>query len=447
MTRTLRSLPGDDHLLLGNTGRDDANGILARVESQCSRPHASNPKTAPPPRPSSWAKRRLDHVADFCLGKMLDQRKNKGDLLPYLANINVRWGEFDFENLREMRFEEHELDRFGLKYGDIVMCEGGEPGRCAIWRDQIPGMMIQKALHRIRPHKCLTPEFLYYTFLYMGRTGRFSPLFTGATIKHLPREKLALLEIVVPPLDTQQRITDVLSPYDDLIENNTRRIGLLEQAARLLYEEWFIRLRFPGHEHTQTIDGVPNGWIRQPLASLAEVNRESLRSGYDGEIEYVDISSVTPGEITATEVYDFRDAPSRARRVVRHGDIIWSCVRPNRRSHAVVWNPPPNLIVSTGFATISPALVPTTFLYFATTTDEFVGYLENRARGAAYPAVLAADFQQAEILVPPQNLTAAFDDFTSPILSQAHTLRTLNTKLSSARDLLLPRLMTGEIKP
>lgn len=446
MRKIARRLPDDDFPLLADTGIQGTSGVGARTKFRRPKRDANRLNAVPGGTVMTWEKRQLDDVADFCLGKMLDQKKNKGDLRPYLANVNVRWGQFDFDNLREMRFEERELERFGLKHGDIVMCEGGEPGRCAIWKDQIPGMMIQKALHRIRPHKCLSSEFLYYTFLHMGRAGRFSPLFTGATIKHLPREKLALLEIDVPPLETQQRITHALSTYDDLIENNSRRMALLEQAARLLYEEWFVRLRFPGHEHTRIIDGVPEGWGRQRLASLADINRESLRSGHDGEIEYVDISSVTPGQINATETYNFRDAPSRARRVVRHGDIIWSCVRPNRRSHAVVWNPPPNLIVSTGFVTISPSVIPTTFLYFATTTNEFVGYLENRARGAAYPAVLAADFQQAEILVPPQKLTAAFDDFTSPILSQAHTLRTQNTKLVSARDLLLPRLITGEIK-
>ena len=75
----------------------------------------------------SWETRKLDEVADFCLGKMLDKRKNKGDLRPYLANVNVRWGQFDFENLREMRFQEHELEKYGLLNGDIVMCEGGDP--------------------------------------------------------------------------------------------------------------------------------------------------------------------------------------------------------------------------------------------------------------------------------------------------------------------------------
>ncbi|MBU6174260.1 MAG: restriction endonuclease subunit S, partial [Planctomycetes bacterium] len=213
----------------------------------------------------SWPMQQLNEVADFRLGKMLDEKKNRGDLMPYLANVNVRWGEFDFRELREMRFEDHELDTFGLRHGDIVMCEGGEPGRCAIWKEQRPGMMIQKAIHRIRPHACLNHEFLYYTFLNLGMTGRFSPLFTGATIKHLPREKIALLEVPVPPLPEQIRIASVLSAYDDLIENNRRRMALLEESARLLYQEWFVRLRFPGHEHVRIVDGVPEGWERRTL--------------------------------------------------------------------------------------------------------------------------------------------------------------------------------------
>ena len=143
-----------------------------------------------------WKTKRLDAVADFCLGKMLDQKKNRGEPLPYLANVNVRWGEFDLANLREMRFEHHELERYGLKFGDIVMCEGGEPGRCAIWKDQLSSMMIQKALHRIRPHECLRPEFLYYFFLYKGRIGHLSPLFTGATIKHLPRDTVVMYQVI-----------------------------------------------------------------------------------------------------------------------------------------------------------------------------------------------------------------------------------------------------------
>jgi len=222
-------------------------------------------------------------------------------------------------------------------------------------------------------------------------------------------------------------------------------MALMEEAARQLYREWFVRLRFPGHEHALIINGVPEGWERRRLSDVAEVNRESLPGGYDGEIEYIDISSVTPGSINDTTRYDFIDAPSRARRVVQHGDIIWSCVRPNRRSYAVIWQPAPNLIASTGFAVITPVAVPTAFLLQVTTTDAFVGYLENHARGAAYPAVVAADFERAEVLIPRSALVRAFNEQAEPLLSQVHTLWLQNARLRTARDLLLPRLMSGKI--
>jgi type I restriction enzyme S subunit len=392
-----------------------------------------------------WPTQQLNEVADFRLGKMLDEKKNRGDLMPYLANVNVRWGEFDLSELREMRFEDHEVDTFGLRHGDIVMCEGGEPGRCAIWKEQLPGMMIQKAIHRIRPHACLNHEFLYYTFLYMGKTGRFLALFTGATIKHLPREKLALLEVPVPPLSVQKSIGSLLSAYDDLIENNRRRMAMLEESARLLYQEWFVRLRFPGHEHVRVKNGIPEGWTRESLREIAKVNRASMGRSFDGKIDYIDIASVTPGQINETTHYDFKEAPSRARRIVQHGDIIWSCVRPNRKSHAVIWRPSPYLIASTGFAVITPIRVPTSYLLQATTTTDFVGYLENHAKGAAYPAVVADDFERALILVPSKAILDVFNDFAEPLFEQCYFLKQQNLKLRTARDLLLPRLMSGEV--
>ena len=210
----------------------------------------------------TWANRSLAEVAVFHLGKMLDQKKNTGEMLPYLANVNVRWGQFALDNLREMRFEPYEQERYGLKYGDIVMCEGGEPGRCAIWKEQMPGMMYQKALHRIRPLSCLDHRFLYYNLRKQGQNGDLAGLFTGSTIKHLPREKLASISIPIPPLVEQRWIADLLSAYDDLIENSRRRIALLEEAARFLYREWFVHFRFPGHEHVKIADSHPVGWNR-----------------------------------------------------------------------------------------------------------------------------------------------------------------------------------------
>ena len=175
--------------------------------------------------PEGWMKKPLDDVAEFRLGKMLDQKKNKGDLMPYLANVNVRWGEFDLDNLREMRFEDNEFEAFGLKYGDIVMCEGGEPGRCAIWKDQLPRMMIQKAIHRIRARQDVDHEYLYHSLRHKAQSGQLAMYFTGATIKHLPREKLAKVKVEIPPARLMGLFAEQASPLEN-------QINVLQTANR-----------------------------------------------------------------------------------------------------------------------------------------------------------------------------------------------------------------------
>lgn len=291
----------------------------------------------------------------------------------------------------------------------------------------------------------LDKKFLYLLFNSRSVRAQISGSASGTKVRHTAPERIYRVRVRAPDVAAQSRIAETILAYDALIENNRRRMTLLEESARHLYHEWFVRLRFPGYEHTRIVDGVPKGWKSKKLGDVAHVNKTNLSGTFDGDIEYIDIASVTPGSINETTPYAFRDAPSRARRVVRHGDIIWSCVRPNRRSHAVVWRPPENLVASTGFAVISSIALPPSFLYQALTTDLFVGYLENHAKGAAYPAVVSGDFERAEVLVPPPALLAVFDEFAEPHLSQMNNLRSQNQKLRAARDLLLPRLMSGEI--
>jgi type I restriction enzyme S subunit len=162
-------------------------------------------------------------------------------------------------------------------------------------------------------------------------------------------------------------------------------------------------------------------------------------------VNYVDISSVSTGKIDVIRLLTFSEAPGRARRVVRHGDIIWSTVRPNRRSYSLILKPIPNMIVSTGFAVISGRTAPYSYLYHALTTEDFVGYLVNHARGSAYPAVVSSDFEKARILVPDANLLAAFHQLTSDMLLLKHQLHQKNRCLRSTRDLLLPKLISGQL--
>jgi len=155
--------------------------------------------------PEHWTWVRLPFIANMCLGKMLDKQKNTGDLAPYLRNVNVRWGDFDLSDLLEMRFEDCSDDRFLIQKNDLVMCEGGEPGRCAIWTRDEP-IHFQKALHRIRFYPPLLPNFYYYLCSLYTANGIFSQLFTGSTIKHLTGQSLEKICVPLPPLAEQARI-------------------------------------------------------------------------------------------------------------------------------------------------------------------------------------------------------------------------------------------------
>jgi type I restriction enzyme, S subunit len=396
-----------------------------------------------------WERKLIQEVADFSLGKMLDQKKNRGQAMPYLANVNVRWGEFDFEDLREMRFEPHEVDRYGLKYGDIVMCEGGEPGRCAVWKNQVPGMMIQKALHRIRPHTCLDSRFLFYSFLKKGKSGELSGLFTGSTIKHLPREKLAKVEIDVPPLPTQLRITEILSAYDDLIENNRRRIALLEEAAEMLYREWFVHFRFPGHEHVKIVNDLPDGWERLPIAAVAENVSYGFTASADSEIEgpkFLRITDIVNGPIKWDSVPRCSIAETKLSGVLlapadivvaRTGATTGWARRVGRLPEPAVFA---SYLVRFRFGkTYCPELAAT---YMQ--SDSYKRFVKGNLGGAAQPNASARVLGSAVVPVPPAPLQSAFATSVQPIFDQIDVLVEQSQALIQARDLLLPWLMSGE---
>lgn len=171
--------------------------------------------------PEGWEWARLGSIAETNLGKMLDAKKNKGVPRPYLRNINVRWGSFDLSDLLEMRIQDEEVERYSVRKGDLIICEGGEPGRCAIWKDE-DKVFFQKALHRVRPHLVLS-EYLFIVINALSLSGFTERYFTGTTIKHLTGQSLKALLIPVPPIHEQQDIIKMVSNtlmLVDCIENN-----------------------------------------------------------------------------------------------------------------------------------------------------------------------------------------------------------------------------------
>lgn len=188
--------------------------------------------------PKGWGMVRLENLAtESVLGKMLDKNKNKGKDRSYLGNINVRWGSFEFSETKTMKIEDDEIERYSLKYGDLVICEGGEPGRCAVWKYNTE-MFIQKALHRVRFSECYFGEFAFYYLSYAVKLPLVTDLFTGTTIKHLTGTALSkiLFPICSPAEQTQivAILEQKLTACDQLateLATQLKQAELLKQAV------------------------------------------------------------------------------------------------------------------------------------------------------------------------------------------------------------------------
>ena len=396
-----------------------------------------------------WERVKLGDVTDSCLGKMLDQRKNKGTYKPYLANVNVRWGAFDLDNLQEMKFEDDEDERYGIKYGDLIICEGGEPGRCAIWKEQLPNMKIQKALHRLRVNEEMDYRYVYYWFLLAGKQGALKQYYTGATIMHMPGQKLKEVVIDKPPLDVQRKIGDYLEAFDDLIENNQKQIKLLEEAAQRLYKEWFVDLRFPGYEDVAVIDGVPEGWRYKRVEEFGEVitgktPSTSKTEYYGGNIPFVTIpdmhGNVFPlvTEKTLTKV----GADTQKNKYLPVNSVIVSCIATVGLVNIAIE------LCQTNQQINSVILHDDNNLYFFYESMKRIKALLDGvgSNGATMTNVNKTKFSNIKVLFPTEDLVMKYNEFCKPIFDKILALSKAMLIYEQSRDRLLPKLMSGEIE-
>lgn len=248
----------------------------------------------------------------------------------------------------------------------------------------------------------------------------------GATQDNLSQEKLLSLDFDVPPVAEQTRIADVLATYDALIDNNRRRMALLEDSARLLYREWFVRLRFPGYEHTPIVDGVPQGWERARLEDALVLQRGFDLPTQDRQEGNVPIYG-------STGVLGYHDkAKATAPGVVtgRSGTLgqVQYVAEDYWPLNTALW--------VKEFRRVTPLFA--LFLLREMDLKQFNG-------GASVPTLDRKSVHRVEILIPSSLLLRSFDDFAVDVFAQIKSLNTQNQKLRAARDLLLPRLMSGEV--
>lgn len=264
-----------------------------------------------------WEIRTIGEVAELCLGKMLDKNKNRGTQRPYLRNLNVRWFNFDLRDIAEMRFEDSEFDRYTAKRGDLIICEGGYPGRAAIWPDDKP-IFLQKALHRLRFKERETAKWFLY-LLYLGNLdGTLQDHFSGTGIQHFTGESLRRFRLPLPPAREQRRIVAILDEafagIDAAIANTEKNLA----NARELFDAYI----------TQVLSGDGTHWTRKPLAAVCEkitvghVGPMSSRYRESG-VPFLRSQNVRPFEISMDGVVFIDDQFHRElkKSSLRPGDI------------------------------------------------------------------------------------------------------------------------------
>jgi type I restriction enzyme S subunit len=360
--------------------------------------------------PPGWRVAPLGDVAEQCLGKMLDAAKNKGRPLPYLRNPNVRWFKVDTSDLKAMPFEDHEQDRYGLAEGDVLICEGGEAGRAAIWDGRIADMKFQKALHRIRTGPDLLNRFLVHKLKADYDSGRLSSYYTGATIKHLTGQDLLRYQLLLPPIAEQRRIADILDRAERLRAMRRAAIARLGTLTQSIFLDMF---------------GDPaanvSAWPSRTLAELC-ASREDIRCGPFGTqlnksafraegVPLWGIKHVNRAfEIPTTEFLEPETAARLSQYSLESGDIVMTrkgtigncAVYPTHATLGIMHSD--LLRIRLDRRSCDPAFLSHQLQHSGAVARQ----LSAMSGGAVMPGINVGRLKALEVLVPPLHLQTTF---------------------------------------
>ncbi|MEU3891110.1 restriction endonuclease subunit S [Streptomyces sp. NPDC029041] len=273
--------------------------------------------------PEGWAWATLDDIADSTLGKMLDRKKGGDYLVPYLRNINVQWGRIDAEDVLTMSIPPERQEFFRVQRGDLLVCEGGEVGRCAVFEgDDGRYLAFQKALHRVRPLGGVSSSYLRYYLEYLSVTGGFGRFTTGSTIKHLPQQQLKRLPVRVPPLDEQRCI---IAALEEQLSRLDAAVEAVEQSRTRSRQLWSSILH-------QMTEGTLSRNVRRPVtwertdevaAVQGGIQKQARRRPVENKFPFLRVANVPRGRLALEEVHEielFKGELERYR--LESGDLL-----------------------------------------------------------------------------------------------------------------------------
>ena len=379
------------------------------------------------------------------VGPMASEYVEEG--IPFFRSQNIQPFRVDLTDIKYIRPKFHQkLRKSAVSPGDVLVVRTGYPGTACVLPKDVP-IANCADLVIIRPSPDLDPWFLASLFNSAWGRGTVSGSLVGVAQQHFNIGVAREMVITLPPISTQRKVTSMLSAYDDLIENNTRRIKILEEMARAIYREWFVHFRFPGHEKVKKVDSslgeIPEGWEAKMLGDLAQEMRLSIKPDeIDPETPYFGLEHLPRRSIALSEWETAKDVQS-TKLAFKEGDILFGKIRPYFHKVGIA---PLNGVCSSDTIVIrSKAPEYFAVVLCCVSSDAFVAHATQTSQGTKMPRANWHVLSKHPIALPQAHLLWQFNGFVEEIVAQIHTTIFRNRVLRRTRDLLLPKLISGEI--
>ena len=331
------------------------------------------------------------------------------------------------------------------EYGDTLYTVVGSYGIPAFVNHNIP-FCFERNIALLHPNNRVIPKYLYYAVNNPIFYGNANNIANGSAQKLIPLSKLAGMEISVPPIERQETIVNILSAYDDLIENNQKQIKLLEEAAQRLYKEWFIDLRFPGHENVKIVDGVPEGWERMVLSEVTSILKRGISPKYSDNGKY----SVINQKCIRSSIMDISESRRQEKEYVptlnlQDSDtVICSTGTGTLGRVGRVYGDYPNTTFDSHVTLVRAKENPNYIYHVVKSQQE---YLMGMGRGSTNQQELYRDvIERLVVLCPSQDILLKAERVLNAIHCKIKAVYLQNNLLVESRDRLLPKLISGELE-
>ena len=379
-------------------------------------------------------------------GSQLHQSDYTEDGTPVVMPKDLISGKISEQSIARVGAEHvQRLQRHIIQNGDILYSRRGDVGRCAFATERETGWLCGTGCLRVTVNpRVADKKFVFYQLQQSSTIGWVEKHAVGATMLNLNTTILSNIPVFLPPIETQHRIADILSAYDDLNENNRKQITLLEEAAQRLYKEWFVDLRFPGYEHTKITDGVPEGWKAATLGDICSIRKNTLSpSKIDSGLPYIGLEHMPRKDICLSEWGDSSEVNSNKFRYYED-DILFGKIRPYFHKVGFAIN---NGMASTDAIILKSENGLWALLLMTVSSIDFVNYTSQKCKeGAKMPR---ADWNQMKaypILIAHVGVQKLFENQIYIITRNIKALALQSRILAEARDRLLPKLMSGEVE-